>query len=385
MRPTSERFARGEPITVEVGNIERALADLWKQASQAGEPRAEAAVSRSTLWNVVIPTRGRESLAATKQTVDEMAPALPTRAIILCLDDTDKRTGLEATIESNVVSHPGGARTVYSEEITLIGPRGAESHFGALVRALQTPGVPTATFWLDTALPQSLLLRELLPATNRLVLDTTTPLRPEQLFDLDRLAGRARHVPLADLGWLRLGNLRSLFASLFDPPVGGGPLQQATRLTVRHRTGRDASALLVVAWLGVLLGWRPLRSAQVSDGGLRFDFDRGDKPARATLSGPPAVEAFLVPADGPCGKSGVLSIEIGSGRDRYSARRSAMDQAILESPIAPAKPVKLDPTGDAELCVSALGPRGRDPLFSRCLGYACRLWSIEPETSRSRR
>jgi hypothetical protein len=60
---------------------------------------------------------------------------------------------LQATIESNVVSQPGGTRMVYSEEITLAGPAGAEGHFGALVRALQVAGVPTATFWLDPNAP----------------------------------------------------------------------------------------------------------------------------------------------------------------------------------------------------------------------------------------
>ena len=383
--PDVERFAPGEPIVVDVGNIERALGELWKQASRAGEPAAsaaepepiEGAVTRAVLWNTVIPTRGRANLGPTKATIDQMAPALPTRAIILCLDDAAIAAELVATIESNVVSQPGGARTVYSEEITLTGPISAEAHFGALVRALQTPGVPTATFWLDPTLPQSLLLRELLPATNRLVLDTAMPLRPGQLFDLDRLAGRATPMPIADLGWLRLASLRSLFAGLFDPPVGGAPLQRASCLTVRHRGGRDASGLLIVAWLGLLLEWRPVRSAQTSDGGLRFDFERGPHGEK--------VEAYLSPCDGPCGKSGVLGIELLCDRDRFSVQRTALDQALVEVPIAPPKPVMLDPASDAELCAAALGPRGRDPLFARSLAYACRLWSLEPETVRSRR
>ena len=163
------------------------------------------------------------------------------------------------------------------------GPPGAEAHFGALVRALQVPGVPTATFWMDPTLPASLLTRELLPMTNRLVLDTTACLRPKQLFDFERLATTAHPLPIADIGWLRLGPLRSLFAGMFDPPVGGAPLQRATRLAVTHRPGSDAAALLMLAWIGVLLDWRPLRSVQTSDGGLRFDFDRGGATVTGTL------------------------------------------------------------------------------------------------------
>ena len=100
MKAEIEHFTRGESIAVEVGEIERALGALWQQASRTGET---VAVSRATLWNVIIAARGRTALAATKQLVDEIAPALPTRTLTLCLDDA-QRDGLEATIESNVVS-----------------------------------------------------------------------------------------------------------------------------------------------------------------------------------------------------------------------------------------------------------------------------------------
>ena len=56
-----------------------------------------------------------------------------------------------------------------------------------------------------------------------------------------------------------------------------------------------SSALLVVAWLGQLLGWRPLRSAETPDGGLRFDFVG---PAGGSLQAwfPPAAPANEAPS-----------------------------------------------------------------------------------------
>ena len=115
---------------------------------------------------------------------------------------------------------------------------------------------------------------------------------------------------------------------MFDPPVGGAPLVQAARVTIRHRAGSDAAALLLLAWLGVLLGWRPLRSAQTSDGGVRFDFVRAGQ----------AVAGHLVPADGACGRSGMFSIELTTDAgDRYAIRRTALDQAELHTPGVPAQ------------------------------------------------
>ncbi|HEY6478194.1 MAG TPA: glucose-6-phosphate dehydrogenase assembly protein OpcA, partial [Polyangia bacterium] len=168
-RADFERFARGEPIAVDVGEIERELGALWQQASHDG---GSGAVGRAALWNLVIPSRGHAALAKTKALVDAIAPVVPVRAIILCLDDAAGGGDLSATIESHVISQPGGGRVVYSEEITLVGPTGAEAHFGAMVRALQVPGVRTATLWMDAAMPSTLLVRELLPVTRRLVVDT---------------------------------------------------------------------------------------------------------------------------------------------------------------------------------------------------------------------
>ena len=155
--------------------------------------------------------------------------------------------------------------------------------------------------------------------------------------------------------------------------MGGGPLRSATRLAVRHRPGGDVSALLVVAWLGQLLGWRPLRCGETSDGGLRFDFDRPDGGS---------LEAFVIPGGGACDQSAILAIELASGNDAYVVSREAIDQARLQLPIAPARTVKLDSYSDADICVAALGPRGRDPLFARCLEYAGRLWALEPASRR---
>jgi hypothetical protein len=162
---------------------------------------------------------------------------------------------------------------------------------------------------------------------------------------------------------------------MFDPPVGGAPLVQASRVTIHHLVGCDASALLTLAWIGVLLGWRPLRSAQTSDGGVRFDFARAGQP----------VSGYLVPADGPCGRSGILCVTLETDDGRYALRRTALDQTLLQMPGVPPKPVKLDSPSDAELAVAALGSRGRDPLFLRCLSYARQLWSLEPDTAGSRR
>jgi glucose-6-phosphate dehydrogenase assembly protein OpcA len=369
----AEKFSRGEPIAVEIDHIDRALADLWKSASASGE----GMVSRAALWNVVVPTRAQD-LERTKKVVDELAPLMPARVLVLVEEPESSAPEVEdsvrATIESNLVARPSGARVVYSEEITLRGRRG-DARFGALVRALQIPGLPTATLWADATMPEALLRRQLLALTDRLVLDTGSCTRPRQLIEVQRcaeLAGGA--LPVADLGWLRLASFRLLFAGLFDAPVGGGPLHGARRVTIHHREGAEASALLLAAWLASTLDWLfSSAEAPTAEGGPRFIFDRAEK----TAAGP--VEVALRAAPGECGTSGIVALELetafSGGEALFSVRRTERNHATLSSPIAPPRVVKLDSRRDAELCVVALGPAGRDRLFARCLSLASRLAS----------
>jgi glucose-6-phosphate dehydrogenase assembly protein OpcA len=368
-RPGSvaERFSRGEPVDVDVDKIERAFADLWKAASASGE----GTVSRAALWNIVVPTRP-EDLQRTRQVVDELAPLMPARVLVLVEEPETAEPaddGVRATIESNLVARSTGTRVVYSEEITLRGRRG-DAHFGSLVRALLMPGLPTATLWTDPTMPEALLRRQLLPATDRLVLDTGACTRPRQLIELQRCAELGAALPVTDLGWLRLKNVRLLFAGLFDAPVGGGPLLAARRVTIHHREGYEPSALLLAAWLASTLGWLfSSAEAPSSAGEARFRFDRPE-------AGGASVELVLARAPGECGTSGIVGIELDAGDDRvFSVRRTEQNHATLTSPIAPPRVIKLDSRRDAELCLAALGPAGRDPLFGRCLALASRLAS----------
>ena len=130
----------------------------------------------------------------------------------------------------------------------------------------------------------------------------------------------------------------------------------------------------MLAWIGVLLDWRPLRSVQTSDGGLRFDFERGGA-SRGREPGP---------ADGPCGKSGILGLELLA---RASATPSGARRWIRQWWRRRASPRSLScwtrtPTPS---CAWRRWARGRDPLFARCLAYARQLWSLEPDSAGSRR
>ena len=137
-------FMRGEPIAVEVGEIERALGDLWKQASSSGEaPPTRRRVARRAVEHRHPGARARRAGGDQTPGRRDGAGAADAHDHVVPGHAGGRAAArLQATIESNVVAQPGGARTVYSEEIMVAGPPGAEAHFGALVRALQVPAFP---------------------------------------------------------------------------------------------------------------------------------------------------------------------------------------------------------------------------------------------------
>ena len=76
----------------------------------------------------------------------------------------------------------------------------------------------------------------------------------------DALAGAAEFLRtgyVVDLAWLRTTPWRERLASTFDPPDRLAALRQMSAVTVRHRSGSSASALLLAGWLSSRLGWHP--------------------------------------------------------------------------------------------------------------------------------
>jgi glucose-6-phosphate dehydrogenase assembly protein OpcA len=182
------------------------------------------------------------------------------------------------------------------------------------------------------------------------VFDTTACIA-RQLFDLERLATAAQPLPIADLGWLRLGALRAMFAGIFDPPVGGARWSTPARITIDHRAGCDAARCC--CWRGsACCRLAAAARAQTPTAVVRFDFARAGQPVSGHLVPSTAAAAQRNPRDRAGETRGETLRHPAHGVDQAGCRRPACrrtGQARLAS--------------DAELAVAALGSRGRDPLF----------------------
>jgi glucose-6-phosphate dehydrogenase assembly protein OpcA len=354
-----QRFTSGQQIAVDVTAIERELAKLWRQACAEGEQ-----VTRAALWNLIFRADGDETFARAKQMVDVISRAAPARVLVLRADAPGDGPELEAHIEANFQHREGGGSLVGSEEVTLLARGKGWQHFPSMVRALRLPDLPTALVWAGAPPRDAGPLEELLEGADRMIVDTGDLSSALELVNLTQLVHLSHEVELADLGWLRLGPVRLLLASLFDPPVGAEPLLRASRVHLDCARHGAATAVLMLGWLACRLSWgRPekcvdkgsVRCWSVERPGGRVNLEVGVRDVDAGRDG---IYQLLIESDG--GQSFAIT---DAGPDALELKATGLPTRVLAAP----------ERSDAELLVAALGLRGRDPMFGHALACAAEL------------
>jgi glucose-6-phosphate dehydrogenase assembly protein OpcA len=167
---------------------------------------------------------------------------------------------------------------------------------------------------------------------------------------------------LADLAWLGVSPLRGLCASLFDPPRDAARLDALDRVRVASGVrGTQTRALLTLGWLMARLGFRAPVPLAPEPNLRRW---RARRPAGGEVE--LQLETRLGGAD-----HGVVELRLEAGGDTWSLVR---DRCIdVRAPDLPERMQPATSHTDAELIVSALGPRGRDPVFRAALAGAVAL------------
>jgi glucose-6-phosphate dehydrogenase assembly protein OpcA len=349
------RFTSGQQITVDVTAIERELAKLWREACASGRQ-----VTRAALWNLILRADGDEPYTRAKQLVDAISGAAPARAIVLRADAPGDGPEIEARIEANFHGTEGGAQLLGSEEVTLLARGKGTEHFPSLVRSLRLPDLPTALVWTGPPPRDARPLETLLEGVERMIVDTGDLGSALELVDLAQLVHLSHAVELADLGWLRLGSVRLLLASFFDPPVGAEPILRAKRVHLDCARHGAATAVLLLGWLACRLGWgRPEKSAErcwcVARPGGQVQLEVGVRDVEAGRDG---IYQLLIESE-----SGQSFTITDAGPHALELRGSGLPTRVLAAP----------ERSDAELLVAALGLRGRDPMFGRALACAAEL------------
>lgn len=354
----ADRFTRGADIGVDVTSIERELASLWRQASSN-----DRAVTRACSWNLLIHVAEGEDVEAARALVDKVVLPVPSRAIVLVPRPKDPGKEVEAYVSANCQVAPGGkGKLLCSEEITILTRGPGDRFVPSLVRALLVPDVPTALYWIGPppADPRAIPYFE---CVDRLLFDSASWSGPSAAMEKAYAALRTESgapVSLVDLAWLRAGFLRSMLASMFDPPTGAAPLDRVQELAVAGATNGNSTARIFAAWFASRLGWTTGRipdrgtTATTKDG--RGVAIRIDAEGRATPSG---LAAITVRTTDDAGAPMEFSIQdVGDGTLNVHVHGQT-DRAKIAADLALER-----------LVIAALGARGKDPVYRAALCLA---------------
>jgi glucose-6-phosphate dehydrogenase assembly protein OpcA len=355
----SDRFTRGADIGVDVTSIERELASLWRQASAKGDK----AVTRACSWNLLLHVADGEDVDAARALVDKVVLPVPSRAIVLIPRPKEQGKELEAYVSANCQVAPGGGgKLLCSEEISIMTRGNGDRFVPSLVRALLVPDVPTALYWVGPppADPRAIPYFE---GVDRLIFDSASWIGPSAAMETAYASLKpetGKPVSLVDLAWLRAGFIRSMLATMFDPPTGSGPLERVSELVVTGAANGNSTARIFAAWFANRLGWT---LGRIPDKGTRAKTKSGRDVSivighepRVTPSG---LASIIVRTSDEAGQPSEYSIQdVGDGTLVVHVHGQS-DRPKIAADLALER-----------LVIASLGARGRDPVYRAAMALA---------------
>lgn len=290
--PVFKKFkslTEGELQPADVATLEDELSDLWRAAAE--DPETEHPVMRASVLTLLAFVRSEEEGRATFNLISHVIAQNPCRAILMVAEPKEQPEGLSAWISAQCHLPPSGARQVCCEQVYVRARGDAVKGLDNVVIPLIIPELPVYLWWRSGRFDPPECLDEVLRTTSRVLVDSGRFEEPElDLATLARQVDRFRDLDsmtFSDLNWARLTPCRELIAQSFDSTEASSYLRDISEVSLEWQQepdaedGRVARALLLTAWLGSRLGWRPVsRIGPGTDPNRVIEFQRGDKPIR---------------------------------------------------------------------------------------------------------
>jgi hypothetical protein len=369
------------------GQVERALAEMWKQAGAAatGDARQPAA-SRVCLANLIVvcaADRWDERL----EVLGELSPLYPTRTIALLVQEqcTPGPEVVRASVSALCHVPQPGQPQVCCEQIVLRASRAQADDLHRTVLPLLESDVPVMVWWTLDPLPCGELLGSLAHESRRFIMDAGL-LGTSYLPGIDSPAVR-------DLGWYRIHRWRELIASMFDE-CGEAPLRTIEEMVVeagQPLTEGLEAAVWLIAFFGGQLGWQmsesaspapvkadsPTRTAPTSSAGSA----RSSSAIEFTESGSDEIASFVFEHGGRTvgvrirrtAGEGLIGLSVRSNGNAFEARRDREELRIIvheEHVCRVPRVVHLPRRRRSEALAAALAGRAVDAAFERARSLA---------------
>ncbi len=279
----SEQSAiRNPQSAIDIGQIERELTALWRQASE----EEDHGVIRSCILNLLVYVSNASEAVEMDDLLADVTASHPSRAILIAAEDADEPR-LEAQVTSRCTLPIGTRKQVCCEQVTITAAGSGLADVPSAVAPLLLSDLPVYLWWRPVPRTQDkALFRKLADISDRVIIDSALFNDPHG--DIASMATILRETPrwtaLSDLNWARLTAWRALLSGFYDVPEYRLLLDQLDEVVIEYAPQSvdspvvSARALLLGGWLVSRLGWRPhsKRATRTADS-TRFEFAIDDR------------------------------------------------------------------------------------------------------------
>jgi len=260
---SSEVHGRKGPA-VDVGSIERELAQLWRMPTVVGLRETDIVPTRTSVLNLVVHSSDAAIAKRTDNIINELAVNHPSR--VISFTSTADPHAFDDDLDAHVSTHchtASGERFASCyEKIEINSPPDSLDELPSLIVALAVADLPTFVWWPGQPPLDDQRFQRVALAANRLIIDSLDFSKcAENMIRVAALCSEVgEQCAISDLNWARLAPWRSMMSQFFDKPECNWALRHVTDLKLEYghaRGGRlnPAQPMLFAGWLASRLGW----------------------------------------------------------------------------------------------------------------------------------
>jgi glucose-6-phosphate dehydrogenase assembly protein OpcA len=357
-----------EPMSVEVGSVEKELAKLWRSAAEGGAPGVSAALTRTLLSNILVYAQSDSEADRAMDAIFGLAALHPARVIIADTEplSKDRSLGVEISMLCNIGDR---SRRLCGEEIR-IHTHGLDQSALGTIMPLLIPDLPVYLWTPGEPGAEVGILRDLAHICDHWIVDSRdfASLGDSLRAVVSLGPGREPALTLHDLAWSSLSQWRETIAQHFDPAPAREFLPKIRSVRIVYRTINEprpsVEALLTASWLIARLNWREPKVSVEKNGDWTISVIADESPVSINLNAKPDARASIEEVSFECEADGKRG-------EFRSAIADRVDEVILEAnvPGVPAtrRTVRFSrPTPSDEL-LRILDSTGADTLYEQAL------------------
>ena len=287
---------------VDVGSIERELAQLWRMPTVVGLRDTDIVPTRTSVLNLVVHSSDETIARRTSTIINDLASNHPSRVITFTAtsDPHAFDDDIDAHVSTNCHTASGERFASCYEMIEIKSPPDSLDEMPSLIVSLAIPDLPTFVWWPGQPPLDDRRFRRIALAANRLIVDSLDFQQcvPSLKHFAELCCDVTHECVLSDLNWARLTPWRSMMSQFFDMPDCRWALDNVTalKLDYGHSTGERlnaAQALLFTGWLASRLGWNcDPQQLQGTEDGICSTIDKSGRTINIAMVDRPVPSHF---------------------------------------------------------------------------------------------